>query len=270
MIARGFGFLLGILFAPAALGNALVRAVLFPSPRPPALRSPAIERIGRVAKVLGVALVVWAAVVGDLSGREPFGNALLDAFVDAVAGLGVIGVLIVCTAILFVAIARRGSRRRAAVRALIPVGALLAYLVLLIGSVLLANVLVPVGEWVQANIADGFWRGVLVLLVAVVMLYLMSLFMAALVMGTWHGGTQLFRSADAHPLFPTVVGLGMAAISAALMIGELVSRGAEPPEPLGMVVLVFGPASAAMLCVIEGIWLLRPPRSVRFREVYPG
>lgn len=268
MIARGIGLLLGILFAPAALGSALVRATLFPSPRPPHLRNPAIERTGRVAKVLGVVLVVWAAVASDLAGREPFGNALLDAFVDAVAGIAVIGVLIVVTAILFVALARRGRRRAAAVRALIPVGALLAYLAILVGSILLANALIPVGEWVQANIADGVWRGLLVVLVALVMLALLSLFLAALVLGTWHGGTQLFRSADAHPLFPIVVGLGMAAISAALMIGELVARAPEPPEPLAIAVLVLGPATAAALCAIEGIWLLRPPRSVRFREVY--
>lgn len=268
VIGRAFDLVLRVLLAPAVLGNLLVRALLFPAPRPPALQHSGIERTGRIANALGVALVVWAAIVGDLSGREPLGSALVAAFTNAVAGLAVIGVLIVCTAILFVAVARRGSRRATAMRVLIPVGALIGYLILLVGSLLLANALVPMGEWLRASITDGFWRGVLVLLVAIVMLYLLSLFIAALVMGAWHGGTQLFRSADAHPLFPIVVGLGMAAVSAALMTWQLVSRGPEPSDPLGLVVLVFGPASATVLCVIEGVWLLRPPRSVRFREAY--
>ncbi|MEJ1230779.1 MAG: hypothetical protein WDM88_09545 [Galbitalea sp.] len=267
MIGRAFDLVLRVLFAPAVLGNLLLRALLFPTPPPPALRHPRIERIGRIANALGVALVVWATAAADLSGREPLRGALVGALTDAVAGLAVIGVLIVCTAILFVAVARPGSRRRMAVRVLIPVGALAGYLVLVVGSVLLANALVPVGKWVLVNIADGFWRTVLTLLVSVVGLYLLSLFVGALVMGTWYGGTQLFRSADAHPLFPIVVGLGMAAVSVALMSWQLVSRG---PDPLTLVVFAFGPASAAVLCVVEGAWLLRSPRSVRFREAYDG
>lgn len=270
VIGRAFELLLAVLTLPSALGNLLIRAVLFPAPRPPALRNPGIERMSRIANVLGVALVVWAAVDGERLGREPFGSALLDAFANAVAGLAVIGVLIVGTAILFVAIARRGHRRAMATRALIPIGALIGYLVILIGSALLAAALVPVAEWVQANIADGFWRGLLAVMVSAVMLYLLSLFVAALAMGTWHGGTQLFRSADAHPLFPVVVGLGMAAVAAALMIWELVSRASEPPDPFGLIVLVSGPTAAVVLCLVEGIWLLLPPRSVRFREVYTG
>jgi len=268
VIVRAFEVVLGVLLAPPAIGNMLVRALLFPAPRPQALRNRGIERIGRIANVLGVVLVVWAAIDGDLSGREPFGDALWGAFVNAVAGLAVIGVLILCTAILFVAIARRGNRRATAVRVLIPVGALVGYVVVLVGSVLLANVLIPVSEWVLANIADGVWRAVLTVLVCLAMLYLMSLFLAALVMGTWHGGRQLFRSADAHPLFPVVVGLSMAAVSTTLMIWQLVSRGPEPPDAFGLIVLAFGPSSATVLCLIEGVWLLRPPRSIRFRELY--
>lgn len=268
MIGRILGFFAWILMAPPVLGNMLVRSLLFPAPRPPMLRSAGIERTGRIAHVLGIVLVVWAAILGDISGREAFGSAVSDAFTDALVGLLLIGALIVCTAVLFIAIARRGSRRAMCLRVLIPVGAFLGYLAVVVGSGLLAGALVPLGEWARSRISEGFWWVLLTVLVMLVMLFLVSLFMAALAMGTWYGGTQLFRSADAHPLFPTVVGLGMAGISAAIMIWQLLSRGPEPGGAFGLLVLVFGPTTAVLLCLIEGVWLLRAPRSVRFREVY--
>ena len=52
------------------------------------------------------------------------------------------------------------------------------------------------------------------------------------------------------------------------MIWQLLSRGPEPGGAFGLLVLVFGPTTAVLLCLIEGVWLLRAPRSVRFREVY--
>ena len=208
MIGRILGFLAWILMAPPVLGNMLVRSLLLPAPRPPALRSAGLERTGRIAHVLGIVLVVWAAILG--------------------------------------------------------------YLAVVIGSGLLAGTLVPLGEWARSKISEGFWWVLLTAAVTLVMLFLVSLFLAALAMGTWYGGTQLFRSADAHPLFPTVVGLGMAGVSAAIMVWQLFARGSEPGGAFGLLVLVLvlGPTTAVLLCLIEGVWLLRAPRSVRFRDVY--
>ncbi|MGB4778501.1 hypothetical protein [Microbacterium sp.] len=268
MSDRVLGFIVGVLLAPSLIANRLVRTVLFPASRPSEVQHRGLERLGRIANVLGVVLVVWAAVATDISGRGAFGEELRDAFVNAVVVLVVIGALILCAAVLFVCLARRGNRLFTLRRVLIPIAAWCGYLVIVVGSILLANVLVPFGEWVQARLRDGILWFLLLLLMIAAMLFLLTLFVTALLMGSWHGSTQLFRSADAHPLFPIVVGFGMAAASLALALSDALSPDRQPVTVLDAVVLFFGPVVAVTLLVIEGAWLMCPPRSIRFRETY--
>lgn len=250
------------------LAHRFVKWIIAPSLTYPGLESRTSAWLERIIGIGGILLVGVSAVVTDLSGTPPEEGAVFAAFVDLVVSLFYIAGLIVLTGVLFVVLARP-EHRPGTVRAVLrPIASVAAYAGVITGLTLFAPLYrqsAALAEWVP--------EGPLLILVSVVMvgvgLFALAVLSTAMTIGAWYGSYYMFRAADAHPLFPVVVGAGLGVLSAVLLVLQLVEPGSER-DPVALGILVFGPTSQLLLCAVEAARLLRPPCSVSFREPYPS
>lgn len=216
--------------------------------------------VSTLRSVLGVVIVLFASVVTNWTDLDRTVDELSVWYLGLFEGLFIIGAAVLVSTLVFTVaafFAAPGQRIARLLRSWLPSLTFFAYM-----GIMALCLISP--RWTIALLAqipadwDVLFRGAVWIVVMCIAVLFALLLWSGLLIGTYFGTRYLFRSADAHPLFPLLVTMLLAIAAGYIGISQLLDGGAGATDaPLRVFLLLSGPVATAVLTLIEFDWLRR-------------